>query len=530
MPPLSDPADSVSPAVTPPENRYATLRVWLGFAAMCLGMFMAILDIQIVATSLPAIQGALGIAPEQMSWVQTAYLIAEIIAIPLTGFLTRVLGIRWLFLSAIAAFTLASIGCAASGGFASLVTWRVVQGFSGGALIPLVFSAVFLFFPVRRQDLATMLAGVLAVLAPSLGPIAGGWVTETYTWPWLFLINVGPGIAAFVCGHVYLPREAVHPRALRGFDVISLALMATALTALEITLKEAPLRGWTSGFALALAALSAASAAGFMLRIRNSEDRLVDLDVFRDRNFTIGCVLNFIFGAGLFGSVYLMPVFLAFVRYHDALEIGRIMLVTGATQLLAAPLAVMLERRMDARFLTAAGFMVFTLGLACSALQTPRTDYDAMFWPQIIRGFAIMFCLLPTTRMALGTLTAERIPNASGIFNLMRNLGGAIGIALIDSMIYGRSARHGQEIMEHLRMGDPHFISFVGLSAEAARAGAAMTPDAAAQEMLRPIIERAALTQSMNEAWALIAIATLLSVGFLAMAHRVAPASGGVRH
>src|SRR5229473_1716720 len=180
---------------------------WLGFVLMCVGMFMAILDIQVVATSLPAIQDALAISREAMSWIQTAYLIAEIIAIPLTGWLTRALTLRWLFVIAISLFTLASIGCAFSGSFTTLVSFRVLQGFAGGVLIPAVFSAVFLLFPVRLHPIATTMAGIMAVLAPTVGPVVGGWITETYSWHWLFLINVVPGIIAAALTPVLLPNE-----------------------------------------------------------------------------------------------------------------------------------------------------------------------------------------------------------------------------------------------------------------------------------------------------------------------------------
>jgi DHA2 family multidrug resistance protein len=174
-------------AVTPPAG------TWAAFLLMCLGMFMAILDIQIVATSLPAIQQALAISQDAMSWIQTSYLIAEVIAIPLTGLLTRVLTLRGLFAAAVALFTLASIGCGFSDGLAALLAFRVVQGFAGGVLIPAVFTAVFLLFPPRLHAVATTIGGVVAVLAPTVGPIVGGWITETWSWPWLFLINVIPG-------------------------------------------------------------------------------------------------------------------------------------------------------------------------------------------------------------------------------------------------------------------------------------------------------------------------------------------------
>src|ERR1700751_6147088 len=179
-----------------PTEPRATSRIWIGFGLMCLGMFMAILDIQVVATSLPAIQHALAISPDAMSWIQTAYLIAEIIAIPLTGWLTRVMTLRWLFVSAVSLFTLASIGCAFSSGFAMLVGFRTLQGFAGGTLIPAVFSAVFLLFPLRLHPVATTMAGIMAVLAPTIGPVVGGWITETYSWHWLFLINDAPGVFA----------------------------------------------------------------------------------------------------------------------------------------------------------------------------------------------------------------------------------------------------------------------------------------------------------------------------------------------
>jgi DHA2 family multidrug resistance protein len=495
-------------------------RIWIGFAAMCAGMFMAILDVQVVATSLPVIQGALGIPPDQMSWVQTAYLVAEVIAIPLTGVLTRALSMRWLFVMALSTFTIASFGCAMSMHFATLVSWRVLQGLSGGTLIPAVFAAVFLLFPVRRQGIATMLAGVLAVLAPTVGPIVGGWITDTYSWHWLFLINVIPGIVSVAIAAALLPRTPMRAWELRSLDVPSLIMMATALAALEIALKDAPGRGWSDGLVLGLLALSVACAAGMVRRSPRAGGAIADFRLFADRNFMIGCILSFVLGFGLFGSVYLMPVYLAFVRYHDALEIGTIMLVTGVAQLLTAPIAVALEQRIDARWLTAAGFALFGLGLGLSAFQTPRTDYDGMFWPQVIRGVAIMFCLLPPTRLALGHLEKHLVAEASGLFNLMRNLGGAIGIALIDSIIYGRSELHGRQIADRLLAGDIEAAKFIGLSLEAFAARPAGPPTEAVRALLRPMIERAADTQAINEAWAALAVLTVAALVCVPFARR----------
>lgn len=354
---MSDTADH-SPALR------TSVSVWIGFVAMCAGMFLAILDVQVVATSLPTIQSALEINPDRLSWIQTAYLIAEVVAIPLTGFFTRLLTMRWLFVGSLIVFVIASAGCAASGEFGELVTFRVLQGFSGGTLIPSVFSAVFILFPNKRQALATTIAGVLAVLAPTVGPIAGGWLTHTYSWHWLFLINLAPGLVAAAVASRTLPLHRVDPSALRGFDWLSLLCMAGCLATFEIGLKEAPTDGWISLYVIGC--LSCAFIAGSLFAWRSTmrSRPLVELGNFGDRNFLVGSILSFVLGIGLFGSVYLMPVFLAFIRGHDALEIGMVMLVTGIAQLVTAPIAVALEKRTDPRLLSACGFALFAVGLA----------------------------------------------------------------------------------------------------------------------------------------------------------------------
>ncbi len=479
---------------------------------MCVGMFMAVLDVQVVATSLPTIQGALGVARDQMSWIQTAYLIAEVIAIPLTGFFTRLLTMRYMFVITISIFTIASVGCAASDSFAMLMAWRVVQGFSGGTLIPAVFAAVFLLFPERLQGIATSIAGVLAVLAPTVGPIVGGWITQTYSWHWLFLINVVPGVLSAVATVWLLPKERPMLKDARSLDWLSICCMAIALAALEIALKEAPDRGWLSPYVCGLLVVSLVSGAGFVRRSLARAKPVVDLRTLLDPMFAVGCLLSFILGIGLFGSVYMMPVFLAYVRGHDALQIGTIMLVTGIAQLLTAPIAVWLERRMGARVLTTAGFALFALGLGLSAFQTPQTDFAGMFWPQIVRGVAIMFCLLPPTRLALGHLAPAAVPDASGLFNLMRNLGGAIGLALIDSIIYGRAPHHADAIVARLMAGDTATAKFVGIPLALFVDRPPGPLDSFTKAILKPMVERAAYTQAVNDAWAVVAILTLAAL------------------
>src|SRR5690349_11670568 len=281
---------SASPEISAPgPGATPDASVWTAFLLMCLGMFMAILDIQVVATSLPAIQDALGISRDAMSWIQTAYLIAEVIAIPLTGLFTRVLTLRWLFTAAVGVFTLASIGCAFSGDFSTLLAFRIVQGFSGGVLIPAVFSAVFMLFPARLHAVATTIGGVVAVLAPTVGPIVGGAITATWSWPWLFLINVIPGLIAAAATPSLLPRQRTNLLELKKLDFHSLILMAAALASLELGLKQAPEGGWFSPSCAGLLLVSALALGWFLWRTSRAPQPVLRLVALKRRSFALGC-------------------------------------------------------------------------------------------------------------------------------------------------------------------------------------------------------------------------------------------------
>jgi DHA2 family multidrug resistance protein len=513
---ISHAALCVAPNIAPPFTA-VSFATWIAFLLMCLGMFMAILDIQVVATSLPTIQEALGISKDAMSWIQTAYLIAEVIAIPLTGLLTRVLSLRWLFAAAVTLFTAASIGCAFSQDFAVLLVFRVIQGFSGGLLIPAVFSAVFLLFPQPLHAAATAIGGAIAVFAPTIGPVVGGYITQTWSWPWLFLINVIPGIVAATATPFLLPRQATNPGELRKLDAIAFVLMAVALASLEIALKQAPQRGWLS---LPCAGLLVASAIGmgiFIWRSAGAAHPVLRLVALKRRSFAVACVLSFCLGMALFSSVYLMPVFLAFVRRHDAFEIGTVMLVTGVVQLITAPLVAVLENRFGALRMTAIGFALFAVGLGMSYFQPRTADFDEMFWPQVVRGVAIMFCLLPPMRIALGDLPEAEVADASAMFNLMRNLGGAIGIALVDTILYGRSVVYGEAFRVRLLASDVSAATAIGIDPKLLLDRASGPPTDAEIAYVRPFVERASLALSANEAWlmlACVAIVALLLVPF----------------
>jgi DHA2 family multidrug resistance protein len=491
----------------------AASRRWAGFVAMSIGMFMAVLDIQIVASSLPEIQAALQIPLDRLGWVQTAYLSAEIVAIPLTGWITRALSTRGAFVVCVLGFTASSAACAGAAGFWWLVGARVVQGFFGGFLIPLVFSAVFLMFGDGRARVrATMIAGVMAMLAPTLGPTVGGFITDRYSWHWLFLINVPAGIvvAGVVVWLVSIDRA--EGRWGGGTDLAAAPLLAVFLGGLQVVLSEAPSQGWSSPVMLATMALCLCSGAIAVRRCLAHPVPLVQLSAFRRRNFALGCALSFVLGAGLYGATFLLPLFLGIVRHHDPLEIGLIMTVTGGAQLIAAPIATLLERRSDPRLLTACGYGLLAIGLIGDGFLQPSTDFWGLAGQQAARGMAFMFCLLPTTSLALGALPPAEVANASGLFNLMRNLGGAIGLAAIDTLIQYRLPVHIAALVERLQAGDLQTAEFVGLPLDQFTERTGGTVDQATRDLVTPLVEHAGLTLAVNEAWLLLGVVVLLSL------------------
>ena len=486
--------------------------LWLGFAAMCLSMFMAVLDIQVVASSLTAIQTALHIPLSQLGWIQTAYLMAEVVAIPLTGILTRALSLRYLFAAATLGFVAASIACALSPNFEVLIAARVVQGFFGGMLIPSVFTAVFVLIPKPHHILATTMAGVAALLAPTLGPLLGGWLTQTQSWHWIFLVNIVPGLAVSLVVLFALAREDTEISVLKRLDILTLLLFAVFLAGLQWLLHEAPGHHWRGGFVFGLAGLCILAFAWGVHRALSVAHPFVHLGRFRNRGFALGCGLSFVLGFGLYGSVYLLSLFLGVVRGHAPLVIGEILVVSGAAQLITAPVAAWAETRADARLLTALGFALFGLGLIANGFTTLTSDFDALFWPQALRGLAVMFCLLPATRMALEYWPPHEVAEASGLFNLMRNLGGAMGIAAIDTILTERTPGHVASLVARLQAGDPLAAALAGLPTGPFHNHPMGPVDPITKALIEPMVQRAALTQSCNEAWWILGALFLLAL------------------
>jgi DHA2 family multidrug resistance protein len=301
-------------------------------------------------------------------------------------------------------------------------------------------------------------------------------------------------------------------RAFGSVDLLALPLLAVFLASLQLLLKEAPQRGWTSTPMLLLAALCLACGGSAIRRSLHRPTPLIDLSGFRDRNFAAGCWFSFVLGMGLYGATYLLPVFLGVIRNYDALAIGEVMMVTGAAQLLMAPVATALERRADTRLVTAAGYILLAVGFIGNGFMTFETDFWGLFWQQIMRGAAVMLCLLPTTSLALGGFDPFLVPNASGLFNLMRNLGGAVGLALIDTVLDQRAPTHVAAIVARLQAGDASAARLVGLPTERFTGVPIGAIDEATRALVAPLVERAGLVAAFNDAWLIVGGLVALSM------------------
>jgi len=420
-----------------------TPRRLAAFIVMCFGMFMAFLDIQIVSASLNEIQAGLSASGDEIPWVQTSYLIAEVVAIPLSGFLSRALGTRTLFTASAAGFTIASVMCGLSSSINSMILWRALQGFIGGGMVPTVFASAYLIFPGPRQKYVAPVVGLIATLAPTIGPTVGGHVTEMLSWHWLFFINIVPGIIVAVLTYVLVDFDRPDYSLLDHFDWWGLISMAGFLGALEYVLEEGPRQDWfDDGTITLLAVVSALSAVAFFARVLTARVPIVDLGAFKNRNFAVGSLFSFVLGVGLYGLTYLYPVYLAQIRGYDASMIGDTMFVSGVAMFFTAPIAGQLSQRFDPRYVLMAGFLLFAVGTWQMTSMTRDWDFWEILWPQIFRGVGLMFAIVPVTNTALGTLAPDRVKNASGLFNLMRNLGGAIGLAAINTTLNHRMDLH----------------------------------------------------------------------------------------
>jgi len=499
------------------------------FVVMCVGMFMALLDIQIVASSLQDIGGGLSAAQDQISWVQTAYLIAEITMIPLSGWLTRVFSTRWLFTVSAAGFTLASLLCGLAWNIESMILFRALQGLLGAAMIPTVFTSSFHYFQGPRRVYSAAVVGTIASVAPALGPVIGGWITDTLNWHWLFYINLLPGIAVTLAIPFLVKIDEPDLSLLKGADYFGIALMAVGLGSLQYVLEEGARWNWFDDSTITLMTLIAVMAGTlFVVRSLTFARPVVDLRALGNRNFLLGCILSFVTGVGIFATIFLTPLFLGYVRGYSAWQTGVAIASTGAASLAGVPVYILLARKFDTRWLMMAGMACFGLSMFSFSFITHDWGWRELLVPQILRGFPQVFVVAPAVTLGLGSLTPERLKYASGLFNMMRNLGGAIGIAICATILNDRTNLHFLRLAEHLNATNAamqEWLQKTGAHLAAMQGGDLLHGQASALKQLWSVTYREARVQTFADAFVVIAASLAVATVLVPLLKKVVPPS-----
>lgn len=515
------PVSARPPLVLDNPATIANSRKFLIFGVMAFGQFMALLDIQIVAASLNDVQAGLSAAPDEISWVQTAYLMAELVMIPFSAYLTQALSTRWLFALSAAMFTLSSVLCGIAWSIQSMIAFRVLQGFTGGAMVPLVFGVGFTLFEGKQRAMIPAILGMVSVLAPTLGPTVGGLITDHAGWRWIFFVNVAPGLmvtfAALALIRVDRPNFAMFKR----IDFVHLIAMAVFLAGLQYVLEEGPKNDWFSDTRITTAAW--ASLVAFVLFLERSfysTSPIVNLSPFKKPSFAFACLFSLVIGFGIYASTYLVPIYLGRVRGYTSLDIGLTVVVVGCAQLFSVIVAARLSQVLDRRIMITAGLSLFALSLWMTSHVTADWGFAELFWPQVVRGFSLMLCIVPSVNMALSEFQGIELRYASGVFNLMRNLGGAIGIAVVNTWLADMTRIHAARFGETLgRIGTGAGETLAALTQ---RIVATQTPDVAqaqlmAQGLMAKVVGQQSLTLAFEDVFRIMCwmfLAALIMVPF----------------
>ena len=513
-----------------PQDDFQPKGGLFGFFLMVIGMFMAILDIQVVASSLPQIQAGISASADEITWVQTSYLVAEVVMIPLSGWLARVMSTRWLFAASSLGFTLMSLACAFAWDTSSMLVFRAMQGFLGGAMIPTVFASIYKLLPPEKQVIGTVVTGLTASVAPALGPTLGGYLTDLFSWHWLFLVNLGPGLLITILVPLIVDVDRPNWHLFAKIDFLGILLVAGFLGSLEFVLDEGARADWfESQMIVGFSALSLMSGLLLVWRETSIDHPVLELHTFLNRNFTVGCMLSFVLGMCLIGQTYMLPQFLSRVRGYSSLQIGEVMAVTGTVMFLSAPLAGKLGNSVDPRKILFVGFAIVCTGLYLNGRMTTDVGFDQLVLPQALRGFGLVLNLVTITTVALGTLSKNLVNAGSGLFNVFRNMGGAVGLALINTQWDGRYDRHYWWMVEKLSETDQMIAGQMQMMSRyfAQMPGINGSPEAAALRQLIGQIHRQASIMAWNDIFVLLSVIFVLAMPLILLLSKPKRAASG---
>ncbi len=504
---------------SPPAREVDWPKLFLGFGGMVIGQFMAILDIQIVAASLSQIQAGVGATADEIAWVQTIYLLAEVVIMPLTAYMTRLWGTRNTFVGCCIAFVVTSVITGLSSSIEMMIFMRALQGLAAGAMIPAVFATAFTAFPPEKRITANVIVGLIVTLAPTIGPTLGGHLTEALSWHWLFFINVPPGALAIFLVWRWGDFDKGDPSLAKGVDWWGVATMAIALLSLQYVLEEGAENSWFQDDAILwLTVLGLICGATFIWRQLTYRQPIVNLAPFRDRNFTLGIIMTFVSGVSLFGGTFILPLFLAQIRQYSAAEVGTTMLVSGLTMFLSGPIAGRVVRQMDPRLPLFFGFVFAAYGMGLGARVTEEWGFWEFALLQAIRGFGVMIAMIASQTLTVSTIPQNLMKDASALVNLTRNVGGAAGLAGISTILTVQTAVHYEALASRISIANAHSQQMLQGFSQMLGGLQVMDPAAAGRKAFSQYLHMKASTLAFGDAffWLAVGCAAAGVIGLLA--------------
>ncbi len=500
-------------------DRLTAVNPWLIAVSVMLATFMEVIDTSIASVALPHIAGSLSATTDEATWVLTSYLVANAIVLPASGWFALKFGRKRFLIGCIVIFTVSSFLCGAATSLGMILIARAVQGAGGGALQPLSQAILLESFPPERRGLAMAVFALGVVVAPVLGPTLGGWLTDQYSWRWAFYINIPIGVLAIFM----LSRFITDPPYIRDakpgkIDAIGLGLLAISLACLQIVLDKGQEVDWFSAIWIRwTAVLLVATLAAFLVRELKIEKPLVNLRVFLDRNFAFGCLLIALFGGVIYGVVTLLPLFYQTLLGYSASAAGWAVSPRGIGAIAIMPVIGVLTGRMDNRWLIVTGFAVFGLTSVWMGRLTLDISPSSLLWPIIISGAGTGMVFVPLATISMGTLKNEQIGNASGLFNLMRNVGGGVGISMVNTLVARHQQVHRAELVQNLSAGNPAF----GQAFNAARGAMAQysgpsLSDLRAYGLIQETLDRQSAAYSYVDVFRYLAVACFVC-GFIVL-------------
>ena len=519
-------ARPAAPAETPQEAWTPSFNPWLIAAAVMLATFMEVLDTSVANVALPHIAGSLSASTEEATWVLTSYLVSNAIILPITGWLSNYFGRKQLLITCIVIFTISSALCGAATSLTMLIFARILQGIGGGVLQPTAQAVLMESFPFEKRGQAMAVFGMGIIFAPIIGPTLGGWITDNYSWRWIFYINVPVGIVAVLMALWFIENPPYQKRiAGARIDYLGFGLMALFLATFQIILDTGQQNDWfASTQIIALTAISVAAFLAFLTRELTTDQPIVDLSVLKNRNFGVGTILIAVVGGVLYGTTALLPLFLQTLLGYPAVQSGLAVSPRGFGSLASMIIVGRLIGKVDSRALMGFGFFILGVSMYMLTginLQISTTD---IIIPNIVSGFAMGFIFVPLTTTATGTLKQQQLANATGIYSLMRNLGGGLGISAVTVFLSRWAQSHQAVMVSHLTPYDPAFQARMNQLQAAAPAGSGS--QAAYLKVYGEVLRQANMLAFLD-VFRLLMIVCLLCVPLVFMLKRVSRKPGG---